>query len=59
MRATRTYAILEVAPDVYEDIKKRLLAADYGHALHSDDGREVIDMQGIALMPKPKADEST
>ena len=58
MRATRTYAILEVAPEVYEDIKARLLAADYTHALHSDDGREVIDMHGIALMPRSNADKT-
>ena len=43
--ATHTYAILEVSPETYEEIKKKLEAASYQHAFHGD----VIDMHGIAL----------
>ena len=45
--STHTLATLEVAPSTYEDVKKRLLAADYGHTIDSHTGH--IDMTGIAL----------
>lgn len=46
---THTYAILEVEPAAFEDIKRRLLAVDYGFTIDTDNGREIIDMHGIAL----------
>lgn len=49
MSATRTYAILEVSPEVYAEIRAKLVIAGYDHTLHGDDEREVIDMHGIAL----------
>lgn len=49
MRATYTYAILEVSAAAYEEIAGKLRAADYGHCFHEDGGRIVIDMHGIAL----------
>ena len=42
---TYTYAILEVSQATYDEIRLRLIAADYAHAI---DGT-VIDMHGIAL----------
>ena len=47
MRQTYTYAILEVSKSAFDEIKQKLLAADYGHAF-SMDGK-TIDMQGIGL----------
>lgn len=49
MRTSRTYAILEVSPEVYAEIRAKLEAAGYEHALHREDDGEVIDMHGIAL----------
>lgn len=43
---THSYATLAVSPAAYEEIKKLLLEADYGHAINSDGE---IDMHGIAL----------
>lgn len=44
-----TYAILDVSPATYREIREKLDAAGYQHAFHRDGGREVIDMHGIAL----------
>lgn len=49
MSASHTYAILDVSPAVYAEIREKLKAAGYDHAFHEDDAREVIDMHGIAL----------
>lgn len=49
MRTTRTYALLDVSPAVYDEIREKLKAAGYDEAFHRDDDREVIDMHGIAL----------
>lgn len=46
LRQTHTYALLEVSREAYDEIKGKLQAAGYDHALH-DDG--LIDMNGIAL----------
>lgn len=46
LRTTRTYAILDVAPATYSDIRTRLIAAGYGHAIQN--GGE-IDCDGIAI----------
>lgn len=50
---TYTYAILDVPAAVYAAVRALLDAADYQHAFHADEGREVIDMHGIALRSKP------
>lgn len=49
---TRTYAILEVSKQTFEEVYKLLLKADYKHAFHEDGGKVVIDMHGIALKAK-------
>jgi len=46
---TYTYAVLDVEGSTYRDIARRLIKADYGHAFHEDDGRQIIDMHGIAI----------
>lgn len=45
MRATHTYAILEVSAEAYAEIHASLEAAGYGHAFHD----AVVDMHGIAI----------
>ena len=49
--STYTYALLEVSPAAYAEIKTKLEAAGYAHAFHEEDGKVVIDMHGIALVP--------
>jgi len=55
---TYTYVLMDVSESTYQEIKQKLEAAGYDHALHaSDDSREVVlDMHGIALRldSKPK-----
>ena len=43
---THTYALLEVSPATYFEIKGKLLEAGYAHALNSEGE---IDMHGIGL----------
>lgn len=43
---THTYALLEVLPSTWRDVRKRLEQADYDHAFHDN----AIDMHGIALI---------
>ncbi len=59
MSTTHSYAILEISQASYEEIKASLFKAGYQHAFHKDiDGREVIDMHGLAVaterVPTPK-----
>jgi hypothetical protein len=42
---TYTYAILEVSPQAYRQIREKLEAAGHQHAFHGD----LIDMHGIAI----------
>lgn len=48
-RATRTYVVLQVSAAAYAEIREKLEAAGYDHAFHDHDGRDVVDMHGIAL----------
>ena len=49
MRATYTYAILEISASAYREIRDKLQAAGYTDQFHKDGSREVIDMHGIAV----------
>lgn len=49
LRTTHTYAVLQISRAAYDEIRGKLLEADYGHALHREEGFELIDMRGIAL----------
>lgn len=53
MRSTYTYAILEVSPAAHAEIKAKLLAAGYQHAIDGD----TIGMHGIALEPEVETAE--
>ena len=55
LRQTHTLAQLEVSPEAYAEIRAKLVAAGYDHALDKDHGAEMIDMSGIALMAGPPA----
>lgn len=46
---TRTYAILEVSPEAYQEIREKLAAAGYEDQFHGN----VIDMHGIAVKAEP------
>ena len=55
LRTTRTFATLEVSSAAYNEIKNKLVAADY--AQYCIDEREgTIDMNGIALVEEGKRD---
>ena len=45
VRATHTYAVLDISPAAFEEIHRLLEKADYHHCFIGD----VIDMHGIAL----------
>jgi hypothetical protein len=44
---TYTYVTLAVSEAAYEEIKAKLIAADYGHTINE---KSEIDMHGIALV---------
>jgi hypothetical protein len=48
---SHTYTILPVSQATYAEIREKLLAADYIHAIHGtlDSMDECIDMHGIAV----------
>jgi hypothetical protein len=46
---TRTYAILELSKEAFEEIETKLRTANYEHAFQARNGKLVIDMHGIAV----------
>lgn len=56
---TYTYAILDVSPACYAEIRQKLDAAGYQQAFHLDREEgielEVIDMHGIAIRAEAKS----
>ncbi len=46
---TYTYAILEVSPSTFNEIKSKLEEAGYQEAFHQEDEGLLIDMHGMAL----------
>ena len=48
IRQTHTYATLEISRGAFDEIKLRLLSADYEHAFID---KNTIDMDGIAIVP--------
>ena len=49
LRQTHTYAILEVSSPAYDEIRQKLKDAGYRQAFHFNEGRELIDMHGLAV----------
>ena len=52
---TYTYAIMLVSEATYQEVRAALIEADYHQAIHHKDGRECLDMRGIALQVAPTA----
>jgi hypothetical protein len=51
-RPTHTYATLDVPAALYDDVRRKLIAAGYDHCLDPNDPENgPIDMTGIALTP--------
>lgn len=46
---TYTYALVDVSPSSYAEVKAVLLRAGYEESVHRDAGEEVLDMRGLAL----------
>lgn len=46
---TRTLAVADVSSGAYAEVRDLLVSAGYDHAICEDDGREVLDLHGIAL----------
>jgi hypothetical protein len=49
LRQTHTYAILDISAAAYREIHDALRVAGYADQFSIDDGREIIDMHGIAV----------
>ncbi len=47
--STHTFALLEVTPAAFEEVRGKLEDAGYTHAFHRIDDRAAVDMHGIAL----------
>lgn len=57
---SHTFVILDISPDAFSEIEKKLREAGYEHTFMGSmtpyDKRNVIDMHGIALRPQDSAD---
>lgn len=56
VRATHTYAVLDVSPACFREVKARLEATGSEHAICEDGDRTVIDMHGLALAAERKGE---
>lgn len=54
-RTTHTFVVLDLSGAAFDEISRKLKDAGYHHAFSQDDGRDVIDMQGIAVACEPGA----
>jgi hypothetical protein len=55
--STHTYAVMEISQSAFDEIKQKLEAAGYQHAIHDDDDKLLIDMHGIAVSPIDEIEE--
>ena len=64
MKSTHTFATLQISNWAYAEIEMQLRAAGYHHAFIKQDGRTIIDLNGIgvftdpALRDAPKEDQA-
>lgn len=57
-RSTHTFVTLSISKEAYEEIKQKLLAADYNHVFVYDfNDNEAIDMHGIGLTEEKEIEE--
>lgn len=54
MHSTHTIAGMEVSKATYDEIKSKLVAAGYHHAILQDEA--MLDMTGIGLVVEPPKD---
>lgn len=54
IRATHTFALVDVPPEFYALVRQKLLDAGYDHAV--DDKEGTLDMHGLALVKESNAD---
>lgn len=47
---SHTFAVMELSEKTYEEIFSKIAQAGYDHALLEEDGKQLIDMHGIAVM---------
>jgi hypothetical protein len=60
MSHTHTFAVLEISPLAYAEIKARFEEVGYKAVTEDGEGREVLDMHGVALWdgrPAPSASD--
>ncbi len=53
--STHTYAVLQISPAAYREIRTALAMAGYEDQFHDHRDGEIIDMHGIALQIKPSS----
>ena len=61
-RTTHTYTVLPISRVAYRELRARLEASGYHHAIHTDADGEVIDLHGVAVQaiePKAAVDATT
>lgn len=46
---THTYALMNVSKTTFDEIKSQMIAAGYDHAIHEDDDKIILDMNGIGI----------
>jgi hypothetical protein len=59
MRQTYTFVVLDLSSEAFNEIKKKLDAAGYQHCFTQSGGRDVIDMQGIAVASEAQPERET
>jgi hypothetical protein len=59
MRQTHTFVVLDLSPTAFREIHAKLEAAGYSHAFLGSEGREVIDMAGIAVASESRPERKT
>lgn len=58
LRTTHTYAILGLSNDAYDEIRRKLKDSGYSQNFHFQDGRELIEMHGLAIEREQNAEVS-
>lgn len=54
VRQTHTFAVLELSPAAFNEIKTKLEAAGYQHVFIKEDEELTIDMHGIGVKEERK-----
>lgn len=57
-RSTHTFAVLQVSPEAYREIREALMKYGYDDVIKQSRNGEVIDMNGLALAEKPNGEKA-